>query len=146
MTPAQETLLKKAREGLAATRHLAEGGYYDFAVARAYYAMFYAAQALLLEHGRSYLQHGSLLSAVGQYLVKTGEIPARLHRNLINAYNARIEGDYEPGGKFNATDASMRITHAEEFIAVAEAKLGLPSPANNPSHNKTGDEAATDQV
>jgi uncharacterized protein (UPF0332 family) len=49
MMPAQDALLKKAREGLAAAQYLVAGGYYDFAVARAYYAMFYAAQALLLE-------------------------------------------------------------------------------------------------
>lgn len=142
MTPVQDALLKKAREGLAAAQYLVAGGYYDFAVARAYYAMFYAAQALLLEQGRSYSQHGSLLSAVGQYLVKTGQIPAHLHRNLINAYNARIEGDYEPGGKFTAADTTLHITHAEEFIALAEAKLGaLPPSANATADEATGDNA-----
>lgn len=111
------------------SRHLATGGYYDFAVARAYYAMFYAAHALLLEQGRTYSQHGSLLSAVGQYLVKTGLIPAHLHRNLINAYNARIEGDYEPGSQFNEQHAALRISHAEEFITILEEKLGALPPA-----------------
>lgn len=138
MTAAQEALMKKARESLSASGHLAAGGYYDFAVARAYYAMFYAAQALLMEQGRTFSQHGSLLSAVGQYLVKTGMIPAHLHRNLINAYNARIEGDYEPSGKFTEQDAALRIAHAGELIGVAEEKLGpLPSTANEADSDKS---------
>lgn len=128
MTAVQEAMLAKAREGLNAARHLADGAYYDFAVGRAYYAMFYAAQALLLGQGLTFSKHGSLLSAVGQYLVKPGLLPAYLHRNLITAYNARIEGDYEPGGKFSAQDATLRIAHAEEFLTVAEEKLGLASP------------------
>jgi uncharacterized protein (UPF0332 family) len=133
MSAAQAELMKKARESLGAAEHLATGGYYDFAVARAYYAMFYAAQALLLGQGRTFSQHGSLLSAVGQYLVKTGMIPAHLHRNLINAYNARIEGDYEPGGKFTQPDAALHISHAEEFITIAEKLLAPPSAATNQS-------------
>ncbi len=137
MTAAQEVMMKKACQSLSASRHLAAGGYYDFAVARAYYTMFYVAQAFLLGQGLTYSKHGSLLSAVGQHLIKTGVIPAHLHRNLINAYNARIEGDYEPGGKFSEQDAALRIAHAEEFIAVAEEKLGSLSSSTN--------EAAADQ-
>jgi uncharacterized protein (UPF0332 family) len=56
MTAAQEEMMKKARESLSASGHLAAGGDYDFAVARAYYAMFYAAQALLMEQGRTFSQ------------------------------------------------------------------------------------------
>jgi len=60
----------------------------------------------------------------------------------FRAYNARIEGDYEPGGKFTAADAALRITHAEEFIALAEAKLGaLPSTASATADEATGDNA-----
>jgi uncharacterized protein (UPF0332 family) len=129
MTNAQEEMMKKASESLSAARHLAAGGYYDFAVARAYYTMFYIAQAFLLGQGLTFSKHGSLLSAVGQHLVKTGIIPAHLHRNLITAYSARIEGDYEAGGKFTQQDAALRIAQAEEFIAVAEEKLGPLPPA-----------------
>lgn len=82
--------------------------------------MFYVAQAFLIGQGLTFSKHGSLLSAVGQHLVKPGVIPAHLHRNLIAAYNARIEGDYEPGGKFTEQDAALRIAQAEEFITVAE--------------------------
>lgn len=128
MTTAQEAMMKKAHESISAAKHLSDGGYYDFAVARAYYTMFYVAQAFLLGQGLTFSKHGSLLSAVGQHLVKPGIIPAHLHRNLITAYNARIEGDYEPGGKFTEQDAALQIAHADEFIKVAEEKFSpLPN-------------------
>ena len=126
MTSAQEELLKEARESIGAARHLVAGGYFDFAVARAYYAMFYAAQAMLLEQGLVFSKHGSLLAAVGQYLVKPGHLPAQLHRNLIKAYDARIEGDYEPGLRFTEEAATSRIAQAEEFLTAAEEKLTPP--------------------
>ena len=44
----------------------------------------------------------------------------------------------EPGGKFTEQDAALRIAHAEEFIAVAEEKLGpLPSAANEAGSDKS---------
>ena len=126
MTAAQTERLKKSRESLNASQYLAAGGYADFAIARAYYAMFYAAQAMLLEKGLVYSKHGSLLAAVGQHLVRPGMIPAQLHRNLINAYNARLIGDYKTGTQFTAQDAAARIAEAEEFLTVAEEKLIPP--------------------
>jgi uncharacterized protein len=67
MTPAQEAMMKKAYESLSAARHLMDGKYYDFAVARTYYTMFYVAQAFLLGQGltfqstdRCYPQSGNI--------------------------------------------------------------------------------------
>lgn len=42
-----EALIEKAKEGLDAARSLLRDGYPDFSASRAYYAMFYVAEALL---------------------------------------------------------------------------------------------------
>lgn len=42
-----ERLLAKAKENIAAARLLQKQGYSDIAASRAYYAMFYVAEALL---------------------------------------------------------------------------------------------------
>lgn len=47
MTPEQQALVDKARRSLEAAQSLIDQGFYDFAVSRAYYAMFCVAQALL---------------------------------------------------------------------------------------------------
>ncbi|MEW6378168.1 MAG: HEPN domain-containing protein [bacterium] len=54
MTVEQTALLQKSQESLRAARLLAEQGFYDFAVSRAYYAMFYVAEAFLLGEGLAY--------------------------------------------------------------------------------------------
>lgn len=40
-------LMKKAEEKLRAAEYLLDGGYYSDAISRAYYAMYFAARALL---------------------------------------------------------------------------------------------------
>ena len=48
MSPETQKLLDKASHAIHASDLLLQGGETDFAVGRAYYAMFYVAQALLL--------------------------------------------------------------------------------------------------
>jgi uncharacterized protein (UPF0332 family) len=47
VTPEQQALLDKARRSIEAAQSLIQQKFYDFAVSRAYYAMFYVAEALL---------------------------------------------------------------------------------------------------
>ena len=47
MTEDQVELLQKARQSLSAARLLLSGGYPDYAASRAYYTMFYIAEAFL---------------------------------------------------------------------------------------------------
>ena len=49
MKPEQVDLLRKAGESLGAAKLMEKQGYHDFAASRAYYTMFYVAEALLLE-------------------------------------------------------------------------------------------------
>ncbi len=132
MTAEQEAMLRKAHQSLMASRVLLKTGLYDFAISRAYYTMFYVSQAFLSGQGLKFSKHGSLLAAFGQHLVKTGIAPAHLHRYLIAAYNARVKGDYDVGGDFKLKDAEDWIAHAEEFIELAEQKLGALPPASDP--------------
>lgn len=45
-------LLAKARESITAANELLRNNHQDFAASRAYYAMFYVAEALLLDKGQ----------------------------------------------------------------------------------------------
>lgn len=47
-------LLVKARRSIKAAARLLQDGDYDFAVSRAYYGMFYVAQAMLLVEKKMY--------------------------------------------------------------------------------------------
>jgi uncharacterized protein (UPF0332 family) len=49
--------MEKAEQAVAAADKLILDGYYDFAASRAYYAVFYAASALLLKEGQEFRKH-----------------------------------------------------------------------------------------
>lgn len=66
MTPEQAALLKKARDSLRGAKLLAGDELYDFAASRAYYTMFYVAEALLLGEGLSFSKHSAVIAAFGR--------------------------------------------------------------------------------
>jgi uncharacterized protein len=57
---------------------------YTFAINRAYYALFYAVSALLLEEGRRFSKHSGVRAAFNRDLVKPGRL-SRKHGELYNA-------------------------------------------------------------
>src|SRR2546425_9345635 len=97
MTPEQEALLSKARDSVRAARLLADAGLYDFAVSRAYYAMFYVAEAFLLGQGLSFSRHSAVIAAFGERFAKPGSVPVQFHRYLIEGQDKRNIGDYQIG-------------------------------------------------
>jgi len=54
-------LLHKAQGAIEAATLLLQGGKNDFAAGRAYYAMFYVAEALLFEKGLEFRKHGGFM-------------------------------------------------------------------------------------
>ena len=96
MTPDQQNLVALAQESLEAARLLLQEGYGGFAASRAYYAMFYMAEALLLGDGLSFSKHTAVHSAFGRKYAKTGRVPEHLHRYLIDAMTVRHTDDYGP--------------------------------------------------
>ena len=125
MTP--EQLLGKAYRSIDSAKMLAGGGHFDFAASRAYYAMFYVAEALLLTKGLLFSSHSAVNSAFGQQFAKTGLIDVRFHRYLIEGEDTRTTGDYEADITVTENDARRQIAHAEEFLQAAERFLsGTP--------------------
>ncbi len=137
MTNEQESLIRKAHKSLQAAKLLLSNGMPDFAASRAYYTMFYVASAFLLGKGLSFSKHGSLIAAFGQHLVKIGEIDAKFHRRLIDAQDNRIIGDYSSTSSLTKTEAATIISQAEEFLVLAEQRLGALS--HDADHSESAD-------
>ncbi len=70
-------LLDKAARAIQAAERLAAEGLPEFAVGRAYYAMFYVAEAVLKAKGLRYSKHSGVHAAFGERVVKTGEMEPR---------------------------------------------------------------------
>jgi uncharacterized protein (UPF0332 family) len=113
---AMDELLQKARESLRAADVLLEREFFDFAVSRAYYAMFYAAEAVLLHRGLTFSKHTGVIAAFGQHFAKTGDLPRHLHRYLLDAFDLRQVSDYSAPGLIGEERAKRVIKWAEEFI------------------------------
>jgi uncharacterized protein (UPF0332 family) len=124
MTSDQEQLLKKAHDSLLAARVLDREEMHDFSASRSYYAMFYAAQALLLDKGLSFSKHSAVIAAFGREFAKQGIVPVDFHRFLIEAQEDRNVGDYGIGPGISPDEAREQIIRAEEFIRVIERQLG----------------------
>ncbi|HXG64192.1 MAG TPA: HEPN domain-containing protein, partial [Blastocatellia bacterium] len=124
MTTEQALLLRKSQDSLQAARLLADKGFWDFSVSRAYYTMFYVAQALLLGEGLTFSKHSAVIAAFGQYFAKTGRVPVEFHRYLIEAEQSRNVGDYDIGPGLSKDEAEQQLTRAEQFIKLAENLMG----------------------
>jgi len=72
MTEAQLDLLAQARESLSAAKLLLANGYPGYAAARAYYSMFYAAEAFLEGDGLAFSSHKAVIAAFGKEFARTG--------------------------------------------------------------------------
>lgn len=70
MMPEQSALLQKAQSSIDAAKLLVSEEFYDFAVSRAYYAMFYIAEAILLDDELNYSKHSAVIAAFGKHFVK----------------------------------------------------------------------------
>lgn len=119
MTPEQAALVKKAKDSLDAARLLVEQGFYDFAVSRAYYAMFYIVQAFLLGEGLSFSKHSAVIAAFGQHFIKTGRVPQQFHRYLIEGEDSRNIGDYDATSGLDKEETMIQIGHASKFLELA---------------------------
>lgn len=124
MTEDQKELLKSARESIAAAKLLLKGGFPGFAASRAYYAMFYIAEAFLEGEGISFSRHSAVISAFGQHFANVGKVPSETHRFLIEAFDIRNSGDYGPTSAISSEVAKEQINRAEKFLELAEQKMG----------------------
>lgn len=121
-------LLAKSRRTLEAARFLLSGGYPDSAASRTYYAAFYAAEAFLLEHGLSFSSHSAVLSAFGRE-ARARQLPAELHRTLLDAFETRNAVDYGGASEPTDIDTQRLLERVSSFVAAVEAILGAGESA-----------------
>jgi uncharacterized protein (UPF0332 family) len=123
MSPDQQAMLRKAEQSLAGAHVLTEEGFYGFAASRAYYAMFYAAEALLQSLGLAFSKHSAVHAAYGVQFAATALLPPHFHRYLLEAQEARHFGDYDFGPEMPRADAEEQIRRAIDFLAAARGYL-----------------------
>jgi len=116
-------LLKKAADAIQSADLLLSNDQPDFAAGRAYYAMFYIAEALLNEKGLDFSKHGNVIAAYGEHFAKTSLLDPKYHRWLINAFDKRIIGDYGVDSSLQTDIVADMINQAQEFLEAAQKHL-----------------------
>ncbi len=119
----QEGFFNKAKESLRAAKMLLKDELFEVSVSRAYYTMFHIAQTFLLEEDLTFSKHSAVISAFGNKYTKTGKVPAKFHRYLLDAFDMRGMGDYKLNSGIDYNAASEQIERAEEFLKFAEKNI-----------------------
>lgn len=118
-----QMILDKAGESLEAARLLAVQGYRDFAASRAYYTMYYTAEALWLSRGQSYSSHAAVIANYGKEFSKTKVLDPKFHKYLIAAQDFRSQGDYAYGEGVSPDHVENVLMWAAEFLEAANGHL-----------------------
>ena len=108
--------IERAEQAVDAARKLASDGYYDFAASRAYYAVFYAASALLLKEGLEFRKHSGVIAAIHQRFIKTGRLEKEFGKNLNWLFELRSIGDYGVTAHVPKADVELAISAAASFL------------------------------
>ena len=120
--------LQKAEKKLGVAEKLFKSDDYEDSVSRAYYAVFHAAQALLLSEGEKAETHKGVVTLFGLLFVKTGKFSKNLGKNLANLKDDRENSDYEVFSYMDKETANTALREAREFLKEAESylkKLGI---------------------
>lgn len=118
-------LIAKAEHALRVAEDLVNSGYPSDAASKIYYAMFYAAQALLKSEGIDVIKHSAVESAFGYYFAKPGRIDPKYHRMLIDARKVRETADYDIEEEIVKPVASLKIEEGKAFLLAIKSILGI---------------------
>lgn len=123
LSPEVRRYLERAERAIEVAQSMLGQGYAGPCASQAYYAMFYAAQALLLADGIRRRRHTAVEAAFGEHFARTGLLDRELHRALIDARGARETADYGVMTELVEEEASKRLCDAQRFVAAAKARL-----------------------
>ncbi len=121
----QEVVLyiDQAHQMLVVAAHNLDAGFYASAINRAYYAIFYAANATLSTQGLSRSKHSGVISAFRERFIKPGLIEAEYSDIYGKEMDDRHLGDYEIKVGVTLAEAKKDLENARRFVSRVEMYL-----------------------
>ena len=98
-----------------AARNL-EDGFYSSSINRSYYAIFYAANALLASKGISRSKHSGVISAFRLHFIKSGIIETEYSRIFGRVMDDRHQSDYDVFETTKVSEAKVDLDDAVRFV------------------------------
>ena len=115
--------LANAEEMLSVAELMLGNDFYSSVCNRAYYAVFYAASALLATKRMAFGKHGAVLAAFRQHFIKAGEIEVKWGRIYERIQSHRQSGDYDIHISIAKEQAVADLNDAKEFVQDVKAWL-----------------------
>lgn len=111
---------ERAHESIAEAKYLRDGGYFNGAVTRLYYACFNAARGLLISDGIETSTHNGVKSMVSMNYIRKGLLAIEHGATLTDLFNQRHVSDYEAYAFRDASSVEYLLPKAEAFIEAVE--------------------------
>ena len=112
--------IEAAKEALTSAEILLEAESYKAANNRAYYAIFYAINAIHALAGVAYKRHKDAIANFNKDYIKTEIFPRRIGKQIAEAEEIRHASDYDDFYIATRSEAQEQITLAQEFIQMIE--------------------------
>ena len=108
--------LEQAEEAMSEADLLLNAGHFRGAINRAYYAMFYAIQVLVVKNKVKVSKHSGVISYFDREFVKPGIIDKEFSKWLHRLFDLRQDADY--GDMFEPSDDQCRqaVEQARQFV------------------------------
>lgn len=114
---------RRADEALRAAEALRGLGFHAEAVARAYYAAFYALRALLFTRGLEAKTHAGAIHLLNVEFIRPGVFPASHNRLLGGMQRVRELADYDLAAVFTDAEATAAVEEASMFTRAVNEHL-----------------------
>ncbi len=124
MKSEQKQRLLTAKDNIKAAQLLAHSHFYDISISRAYYAMLYVAEALLLEQATAIpTQHEAVNNLFAEKFSDQSPLFQPYGTYLNDGLEAKFRADYAHGEKSTLADAKQHINRAKAFLDLAKHYL-----------------------
>jgi uncharacterized protein len=87
--------IESAQNTFEAAKVLAQNGFWNSAVNRLYYSVFYVVNALLVRNEVYVQTHSGMRNQFSKLFIKTGKLDNKYGKLLVLLYDWRQKGDYE---------------------------------------------------
>ena len=108
--------LARARATLEETDYMRDGGFYNSAVNRLYYACYYAASALLVANGIEVMTHAGVRNQLYMHFVRTRRLSLDHSATFSLLFEKRHSGDYSDFVYCDFETVDVLRPRAEAFI------------------------------
>ena len=115
--------IESAHKTFEAAKILAENEFWNSAVNRLYYSIFYAVNALLVMNEIQTKSHSATKSQFSQHFIKTGKFDKKYGRLLSELFDWRQKGDYENIFDYDNDSVQPLFKPVNEMIKLIEEKI-----------------------